>query len=178
MVERTGIELILKITHPQRSSFQAWFLYRQNTKTWMNEKQKKVVKKSDHIESYFLTHSSRPQWIQTVSNTGLSRATGVVNYILKQASHQLWIEQDEFVIRQIQTPSVRLQAEDYQWHTRGLALPKKRKLFTNQYTADIVVLSVKSLKENKKQKLKANVWDRVIPDRDMDLVRTFYEQIR
>ena len=171
----------LSISSSSHPGLQANFLYKKNgSKTWIDSQGRKRTKKSDFLETYFLSKGFLPEWMLSPPALRLGRAEGVVSYLfqLGKTQKKVWVEQDEFVIRKIQTESGReLSAFEYQQHSSRFLFPKKRKFKTPQYTAEMEVLDVKRTK-GFKNKLKSHRWEHKSIGRDMDRVKEFYENIR
>ena len=171
----------VEVTSPDYPKLKIQFLYRDSKKTWKDSKGKTKShnKNQNSVESYFFSESMRPKWLEQTSPLSLDRALGVVNYVFSFKERKLWVEQDEFVVRKIQIqPSFLLRAYDYQVFPRGLFFPKRREVISPEYQVRLEWTQTQPLKKGWKGQLSANKWESSIPDRDVSLVRKFYQSFR
>ena len=174
-------QAFVEITSSDYLKLKIQFLYEGFTKTWMDSKGKKKShsKNQNSIESYFFSETMRPRWLEQTSTLSLGRALGVVNYVFSSQEKKLWVEQDEFVVRKIQIqPSFLLRAYDYQVFLRGLFFPKRREVISPDYRVRLEWTQIKPLKKGWRGQLSSNKWESSIPDRDVNLVRKFYQSFR
>ena len=174
-------QAFVEITSPNYPKLKIQFLYKNSSKMWKNPKGKTQShnKNQNSIESYFFSEQMRPSWLENPPPLSLDRALGVVNYVFSFQDKKLWVEQDEFVVRKIQLqPLFILRANDYQAFPRGLFFPKRREVISPEYKVRLEWTRIEPLKKGWKGKLSANEWESSIPDRDVRLVRKFYQSFR
>ena len=172
-------QAFVEITSPDYPKLKIQFLYKGSTKKWKNSEGKNKSHNQDSIESYFFPEKMRPNWLENSQPLYLDRALGVVNYVFSFQDKKFWIEQDEFVVRKIQLhPLFILKAYDYQAFPRGLFFPKRREVISPEYKVRLEWTRIEPLKKGWKGKLSAHQWESSIPDRDVRLVRKFYQSFR
>ena len=179
--QRGPNQAFVEITSSDYPKLKIQFLYREATKIWKDSKGKRQSHNNnqDSIESYFFSEEMRPSWLEQTSSLYLDRALGVVNYVFSFQDKKLWVEQDEFVVRKIQmNPLFILRAYDYQAFPRGLFFPNRREVISPEYKVRLEYLKIEPLKKGWKGQLSANNWESSIPDRDVRLVRRFYQSFR
>ena len=165
------------ITSPEYPQLKIYFLYNNKFKKWKNSHQKTITHQGYYIESYFF--QKPPTWLDQISALKLGRALGVVNYVFSQGDRILWVEQDEFIPRKIRfSPLIVLDVHDYHSFSRGLWFPKRRVFHSPDYKVNFEYLSIRPLPKKPPWSLKANDWETSIPNRDIDLLRKFYQKFR
>lgn len=153
--------------------------YSGGQKAWIDSKGKRVYKSGNFIEPYFSSSDGRPEWFSKIESATLSRAQGVVNYLIGKADQKVWIEQDEFVIRQIQLLSnVFLEVLSFMPTSRSLRFPKSRLFKSPNYEVSIETNKVTSLARAPSLELKKNQW--IFPNTEsrVQLMKQFYQDIR
>lgn len=170
-------QALVHITSPEHPQLQIYFLYENKTKKWINSDNKRVSKSGHYIESYFFQEN--PVWLNQAAALDLGRALGVVNYVFSLGGRKLWVEQDEFLSRKVQfSPGKILNLYDYQSFSSGLWLPKRRVFTSSDYKVNFELLYVRPLPKGGLKKLKPNDWETPVSNRDIDLVRRFYQEFR
>ena len=157
------------------------FSFKKSSKEWKDPQIRQNFNTNQSMEFYF--SQKIPSWMSSVSVLELGRALGVVNYVFKNKNKTVWVEQDEFVIRQIQiTDSEKekfiLKAQNYQMFSRGFFFPRIREFISQDYKIRIEVEEVEPLSKGVTKKLIENKWEFSNLNQDMNLVRTFYQKYR
>lgn len=162
-------------------ALKARFSYQKSSKKWRDEGTKQNFQTNLFIESYF--SSWVPSWLSSVSSLDLGRALGVVNYVFKIKNKTVWIEQDEFVIRQIQIENSEnekfvLKAQNYQMFSRGMFFPRIREFISEDYKVKFEITQIEPLSKRADKSLIENQWKLSNLNQNVDSVRNFYQKFR